>query len=157
MPRRRLTGDSLTDEVWQDVIGHGGLAVGRSALPSNSDAGDGWELRQAGVVEGVGRVVRHLRRDLQNRQDVSVDALQSKPKHTKALFKITHMPRKDGWPVTQEATFCHTNHLRSGLRGAKSSFKVPTAESGAPLPGPGGCVKNQARASGCDRSARINV
>lgn len=57
------------------MIGHGGLAVGRSALPSNSDAGDGRELPQAGVVEGVGRVVRHLRRDLQNRQKLSVDVL----------------------------------------------------------------------------------
>lgn len=75
LPRRRLTGDSLTDEVWQDVIGHGGLAVGGSALPSHSDAGHGRELPQAGVVEGVGRVVWHLRRDLQNRQNLSVSAL----------------------------------------------------------------------------------
>lgn len=139
------------------MVGHGGLAVGRSALPSNSDAGDGWELPQAGVVEGVGGVVWHLGRDLQNRQNCSSDPLQSKPKQTKALFKITHMPRKDGWPVTQEATFCHTNHLRSGSRVAKSSFKVQTAESGAPLPGPGCCVKNTVQASCRDRSARINV
>lgn len=65
----------MTDEVRQDVIGHRGLAVGRSALSSDSDAGDGRELPQAGVVEGVGWMVRQLRRDLQNRHHVSQEPL----------------------------------------------------------------------------------
>lgn len=47
------------------MIGHHGLTVGRSALPSDLDAGDGWKLLQARIVEGVGGVVRHLGRDLQ--------------------------------------------------------------------------------------------
>lgn len=68
LPRRRLTGDSLADDVGQDVVGHGGLAVGGSALAGDPDAGDGRQLLQAGVVEGVGRVVRHLRGDLRNRR-----------------------------------------------------------------------------------------
>lgn len=53
------------------MIGHWGLAARRSALSSNSDAGDGWKLLQAGVVEGVGWVVWHLRRDLHNRHKLS--------------------------------------------------------------------------------------
>lgn len=64
------------------MIGHRGLAVGRSALSSDADAGDGRELRQAGVVEGVGWMVRHLRRDLQNRHNFSQEPLDPLRKKT---------------------------------------------------------------------------
>lgn len=55
------------------MVGHRGLAAGRSALSCNSDAGDGGKLPQAGVVEGVGWMVWHLRRDLQNRHKLSAE------------------------------------------------------------------------------------
>lgn len=72
-----------------------GLAAGRSALSSNSDAGNGWELPQAGVVEGVGWMVWHLRRDLQNRHKLSEDPLSENPNAQRSSLKNTDA--EAGW------------------------------------------------------------
>jgi len=50
------------------VIGQGELARGRAVLPDGLDAGDGRQLAEPRVVEGVGRVVGHLGRDLRGRR-----------------------------------------------------------------------------------------
>lgn len=81
------------------MIGHWGLAAGRSALSSNSDAGDGWELLQAGVVEGVGWMVWHLRRDLHNRHHLSeepADPLSENPNAQRPWLKNTCWGRIEG-------------------------------------------------------------
>lgn len=60
-----LTWETLIDRVGQNVVGHHSLTFCRSALSSDLYAGNGWKLLQPRIVEGVGWMVWHLRRDLQ--------------------------------------------------------------------------------------------
>lgn len=46
------------------MIGHCVLTVGESTLSGELNAADRWKLLQPRVVEGVGWVIWHLRRDL---------------------------------------------------------------------------------------------
>lgn len=90
-----LTWETLIDRVGHNVVGHHGLTVCGSALSSDLYAGDGWKLLQPRIVEGVGRMVWHLRCDLQRAVISYQKRQQTCNKTSKEQYATSkHMPAK---------------------------------------------------------------
>lgn len=86
----------LADTNRQDMIGHRGPKVWISSMAGNLYACDGWKLLQARIVEGVGWMVWHLRRDLHSERKSR--NLSAEPAQTR-YPTLKHMQGKDRWSI----------------------------------------------------------